>query len=82
MASNAPALAPPQGVTPNFVDPPSLTNAFIVTTTMCLALATASMVVRVTTSLRRLEWRGRTEDCKARISLSIDLKEVIGTTII
>ena len=62
-SSDVPALAPPPGVTPNFVDPYSLSPAFVVTAVLCLLLATVSVVVRLAVSLLGSDKRLRIEEC-------------------
>ena len=61
--SDTPALTPPSGVIPNFVDPYSLSSAFVATAVLCLPLATIAVIVRLTTSLRGSDRRFRVEDC-------------------
>lgn len=58
-----PALAPPSGVTSNFVNPYSLSPAFIVTAVLCLLLATFAVIVRLATSFCGPSKRIRVEDC-------------------
>lgn len=64
--SDAPALAPPMGVTSNFVDPYTLTPAFVVTAVLCIFLATSSVFVRLMTDLRGSQSTLRIEDCMLR----------------
>ena len=58
-----PALAPPAGVTPNFVNPYSLAPAFVVTAVLCLLLATSAVIVRLAISFSGPTKRIRFEDC-------------------
>ena len=37
---DAPAMVPPSGVIPNFIDPPNLQHRVIITLTLCIALST------------------------------------------
>ena len=60
---DVPALPPPPGAVPNFVNPYSLSPAFIVTAVLCLLLATASTIVRLALSLPKSEERFRVENC-------------------
>ena len=62
---NVPALAPPSGVTPNFVNPYTLNPAFVVTTALCLLLATSAVIVRLAISLCGSTKRLRGEDCSS-----------------
>ena len=47
-----PALLPPAGVQPNFVDPPSLDSILITTVTLCLALSAVALTMRLYTKAR------------------------------
>ena len=58
-----PALAPPSGVTSNFVDPFSLSPAFVTTAVLCLVLATSAVIVRLAISFHGPEKGIRVEDC-------------------
>lgn len=49
---HVPALTPPLGVTPNLVNPYSLSAAFVVTAILCLLLATSALLVRLAISFR------------------------------
>ncbi|GFF33521.1 hypothetical protein IFM61606_01907 [Aspergillus udagawae] len=51
-----PAAQPPPGLTPNFVDPPSLAGATIAVTTVTLAWATLFTAARLYTNFRKLHW--------------------------
>ncbi|KAF2752842.1 hypothetical protein EJ05DRAFT_515306 [Pseudovirgaria hyperparasitica] len=54
-----PALAPPPGVVPNFVNPPDLTEVFVGTTIVCIVIATFLVFARIYTKLaiiRRATW--------------------------
>lgn len=46
-----PALAPPHGVTPQFVDHPSLEHLTITIFTICICLATLAVILRMWTKL-------------------------------
>ena len=46
-----PALDPPAGVTPNFVDPPTQGNILYVTSGLCLVFAAACVSMRTITRL-------------------------------
>lgn len=59
---NVPALAPPAGVTPNFVNPYTLSPAFVATAIISLLFATAALVIRLATSLLGSSKRVRIED--------------------
>ena len=61
--NNVPALAPPTGVTPDFVNPYTLSPAFVATAVLCLLFATTALIIRLATSLFGLDRRLRIEDC-------------------
>lgn len=46
---DSPALVPPGGVKPNFVNPPNLNTVFYVTILSCLVLPTVVLAVRLYT---------------------------------
>ena len=48
---NGPAGTPPPGLLPNFQDPPNLNSALIFTVTICMAVATVVVVMRMYTKL-------------------------------
>ena len=60
---NCPGLPPPEGVIPNFVDPPTLEHVQIAATVVCLTLAVFTTVLRMYTKvfiIKAIGW----EDCK------------------
>lgn len=61
--SSVPALDPPAGITPNFVNPYTLSPAFVATAVICLLFATAALIIRLATSLFGSDKRLRIEDC-------------------
>lgn len=61
---HVPALTPPLGVTPNFVNPYSLSAAFVVTAILCLLLATSALLVRLAIFFRGSNGRIWLEACK------------------
>ena len=58
-----PALAPPPGMVPNFVDPFTLNNYLILTSTVCLALTTVMIMIRIITKAYVIKIV-TLEDCK------------------
>lgn len=46
---DAPAMAPPSGVIPNFIDPPNLQHRVIVALTLCITLSTLTVILRICT---------------------------------
>ncbi len=58
------AISPPSGITPNLLDPYSLSPAFDVTAVLCLLFATVAVVVRLAISVRGPTKRIRVEDCR------------------
>ena len=59
---DGPAVSPPPGVIPNFVDPPSLYPQIIVTLVLTLSIATLAVIIRVYTKLHVIKaWH--LEDC-------------------
>lgn len=52
--SQIPAAQPPEGVTPNFVNPPSLATLYRVIIYVFIPLMTALVVVRLGTRLRQM----------------------------
>lgn len=60
---NGPALAPPPGVIPNFVNPDNAFVSYVVTVVLCVSTSTLVFWMRMYTKiyiLQRLGW----EDCK------------------
>ena len=60
---SCPGLQPPEGVIPNFTNPPSLENIQIAATVVCIALATLATVLRMYTKMfiiKAIGW----EDCE------------------
>lgn len=63
--SNTPALAPPPGVTSNFVNPESLLTYVIVTIALCLTLTTVTIGLRIFTKVhiaKAMHW----DDCESQ----------------
>lgn len=60
---NAPALAPPEGVTPNFDNPPNANGLAWFVTTFCMVVATLCLLLRIYVRLF-LEKKFRAEECK------------------
>ena len=61
--SKIPSLQPPPGVTPNFINPPSIANAIITVSRLFLVLMLAAVSMRIYTKgviIRTLGW----DDCK------------------
>jgi hypothetical protein len=52
MLAKIPALEPPPGVEPNFVNPYSLYPFVIATCTLCLMFTTAAVVIRMFTKIQ------------------------------
>ena len=61
--NNVLAMAPPAGVTPNFVNPYTLSPAFVATAVVCLLFATTALIIRLVTSLFGSDKKLRIEDC-------------------
>lgn len=61
--SNVPALAPPAGITPNFINPYTLSPAFVATAVICILFATAALIIRLATGLFGSDKRLLIEDC-------------------
>jgi hypothetical protein len=61
---NGPALAPPKGVRPNFVDPWSLEDVFIATATITFTISTFLVMARMYTKAVLMKKFG-SEDCKS-----------------
>ena len=62
---DGPALAPPLGVEPNFVDPPNLKTLGLVVIILCLILPTLAVWMRMYTKLRIIR-QVVAEDCRLR----------------
>lgn len=61
--SKIPAMKPPPGVTPNFINPPSIGNTIIVVNVVFLTLMLGFVILRIYTKgvlTRSLGW----DDCK------------------
>lgn len=52
--SQIPATQPPEGVTPNFIDPPSLATWYRVTIYVFMPLMSALVVIRLGTRIRQM----------------------------
>lgn len=46
---DAPAMEPPSGVTPNFIDPPNLQHRVTLTLALCITLSTLTVMLRICT---------------------------------
>ena len=60
---NGPAMAPPPGVVPNFVDPPNLRHIVILVLTLCMTFSAIAVLLRMYTKvfiLRKVVF----EDCR------------------
>ena len=60
--SSQPAIAPPPGVTPSFIDPPSQGYLIVVTVSVCLLCSTLLVLPRIYVSIftsRTFKW----DDC-------------------
>ena len=64
-----PGLAPPPGVTPNFIDPPSIHLEASIALVICLAVTTPLVWLRLYTRLYIMKSHGL-DDCKLPTSLS------------
>ena len=60
--AHTPALEPPKGVTPNFVDPYSLQPLMIGIVVLCQVLTAIAIGIRVYTRVRTV--KGHWEECK------------------
>ena len=58
-----PALAPPPGVTPNFVDPPSTAASFAIGLAIMISVATLLFALRMFTRIYVMK-QMQLEDCK------------------
>lgn len=67
-----PGLAPPPGVTPNFINPESHARFVVVTHTICLTLSTIFVLLRTYTKFFISHAPGW-EDCKCQISSFLSL---------
>ena len=65
-----PAADPPSGVTPNFVDPPSLQECAIIVAIVCLVAAGTLLAIRVFTKVFLLKQR-YWEDCASSYHLNV-----------
>lgn len=48
---NGPAMVPPPGITPNFVNPPNLNHIVVLTLVLCMVFSTLAVVMRMYTKL-------------------------------
>lgn len=69
-SSLLPAMTPPEGVNPNFIDPNCDTYAPSIVGYLCFALATTSLVARLFTRLMVMKSM-TLEDCKLPFSDSL-----------
>lgn len=63
MEANTPALAPPPGVTPDFIHPASIAQESIIISAICMALMVFFVIIRVCSKLRNLSLFGW-DDCE------------------
>ena len=68
-----PGLAPPPGITPNFVNPPSIHLEASITLVICLAITTPLVWLRLYTRLYIMKSRGL-DDCKLRTCPTLNLQ--------
>lgn len=76
---NGPAMAPPPGVIPNFVDPPNLLHIFILVLTLCVSLPTIAILLRMYTKLFILR-KVVFEDCRFQPLRRYSLADVVQTS--
>lgn len=62
-ALDGPAMAPPPGVKPNFVNPPNLEKEFYVDLILCLTISVLVVCMRMWTKARLVR-KIQIEDCK------------------
>ena len=70
MLLDGPAAAPPPGHVPNFIDPPTLFDWYIVTITLCVSISTLAIVMRVYTKAVLMR-KVASEDCEYDNSISV-----------
>lgn len=66
LLANYPAMLPPEGVTPNFVDPYTLGPIFVIVSSVLITIMMIFVVVRIYTRIfinRKLYW----DDCQSSI---------------
>lgn len=61
---NGPAMAPPPGIKPNFVNPPNLEKEFYIDLILCLTISVLAVCMRVWTKARVMR-KFQIEDCKS-----------------
>jgi hypothetical protein len=61
-----PAMAPPPGVLPNFINPPSFGTAMLAVEILFLVLPTLSIFIRLWTCIR-INRKAHLEDCECAI---------------
>lgn len=61
---NGPAMAPPPGITPNFVNPPNLEKEFYIDLILCLTISVLAVCMRMWTKARVMR-KVQIEDCKS-----------------
>lgn len=62
-ALDGPAMAPPPGIIPNYVDPPNLEKEFYIDLILCLTISVLVVSMRMWTKARLLR-KVQIEDCK------------------
>lgn len=62
--ANTPALAPPPGITPDFIHPASITRELIIISAICLTLMVFFVIIRVSSKLGTPSLFGW-DDCKS-----------------
>lgn len=60
--NNTPALEPPPGVVPNFVDPPTIVRPIIVGVSVMIVVSTLGFAARLFTKIRVMK-QMQLEDC-------------------
>ena len=76
---NGPAMAPPPGIIPDFVDPPHLGHSFILVLTLGMSFATGAVLLRMLTKFCILH-KVVFEDCRLqclRRFCSADIKQTL-----
>lgn len=63
---NGPAMAPPLGTKPNFVNPPNLEKEFYIDLILCLAISVLVVCMRIWTKARVMR-KVQIEDCKSLV---------------
>lgn len=72
---NGPAMAPPSGVIPNFVDPPNIEHVIILVLVLCVVLQTLALLMRIYTKVFIIR-KMAVEDCMSSSAVYLSPRDI------